>query len=151
MWNTYRLAEEGIENVQQLATCDVIELAIRTHYPLKTLLDWVDQAILIHNFAFAEHVRKLREQVLVTSAIDLAWMSPENSGGSTDLAQQLAKILELDPILVATKLNSLYQDEYVQFIWYLWQTRSERPPGGGRDDDDTEIAPPEVTPAVAAN
>jgi hypothetical protein len=48
LWIEYRLAEEGIENVQNLATADPITLAIHTHYNVRTLVDWIDQALLLH-------------------------------------------------------------------------------------------------------
>jgi hypothetical protein len=40
IWKEYRLEEEGIDNAQNLATADVIELAVKTHYTLRTLIDW---------------------------------------------------------------------------------------------------------------
>lgn len=48
IWKEQRMEEEGIESVQNLATSDVLTLAVKTHYPLRTLIDWIDQAILIN-------------------------------------------------------------------------------------------------------
>jgi hypothetical protein len=126
LWNEYRLGEEGIENVQQLATCDVIDLAVKTHYPLKTLLDWVDQAILLHNLGTVAQVDTLREKALITSAIDFAWMAPENDEeGKTTIADRVAELLGLKEELVRDRMNSLYEDANLQFLWYLWQSRPE--------------------------
>ncbi|OJH36044.1 hypothetical protein [Cystobacter ferrugineus] len=41
-----RLEELGVSNVQHLATYDPVLLALRTNYPLKRIIDWIDQAIL---------------------------------------------------------------------------------------------------------
>ncbi len=126
IWNEYRLAEEGIENVEQLATSDVVDLAIRTHYPLMTLLDWIDQAILISNFGNVVQCRLLREKALINSAIDLAWMSPLSSAGDPNpyaTADKIANVLDLDPQFVREKMNALFQDRNVRFLWQLWQAR----------------------------
>jgi hypothetical protein len=48
IWKEQRMEEEGIESIQNLATADLLTLAVKTHYPLRTLVDWVDQAILIN-------------------------------------------------------------------------------------------------------
>jgi len=42
--------EEGIENVENLASADVVALAVRTHYNLRTLVDWIDKAILLDDW-----------------------------------------------------------------------------------------------------
>ncbi|WP_095983758.1 hypothetical protein [Cystobacter fuscus] len=41
-----RLEELGVSNVQHLATYDPVLLTLRTNYPLKRIIDWIDQAIL---------------------------------------------------------------------------------------------------------
>lgn len=46
-----RLLEEGIENIQNLAHSDLIELMLNTRIPMSILIDWVDQAILYLHLA----------------------------------------------------------------------------------------------------
>jgi hypothetical protein len=46
IYNRARLLEEGIENLENLAHSDLVELMLQTRIPLPTLVDWVDQAIL---------------------------------------------------------------------------------------------------------
>ena len=41
-----RLSEAGIDNAQNLANADLVEIGLATPYPLEQLLDWVDQARL---------------------------------------------------------------------------------------------------------
>jgi hypothetical protein len=47
IWHQGRLKQEGIENVQNLATGDVPALVVGTPFPVTQIVDWVDQAILL--------------------------------------------------------------------------------------------------------
>lgn len=123
LWKEYRLEEEGIENVQHLATANVIELSVKLHYNLSTLLDWIDQAIVISRFG--ERVTELEAAGLNISAVELAWQSPQNSKGDMAPVQAIARRLNMEPVFIAAQLDSLYEDEYVRNIWTLWQTRPE--------------------------
>lgn len=128
-WHEYRLEEEGIENVQNLATCDIIELALNTRYNLRTLLDWVDQAILIHRVG--EKALELRAHGLISGAIDMAWAAPQN-GGEEALADEIAKTLGTAPIFVTTLMDGLFQDTQVRTLWDLWQSKDDS--GRGRNE-----------------
>lgn len=119
-WHEYRLEEEGIENVQNLATCDLIDLAVTTRYTLRTLLDWVDQAILIHRMG--NKALELRTDGFICGAIDMAWGSPLNSNGKTNLADLIAKTVKVESLYVQMLMNGLFQDTQVQTIWKLWQS-----------------------------
>jgi hypothetical protein len=130
MWKEYRLQEEGIENVENLATADVIELAVKTHYSLHTLVDWIDQAILI--VRLRERVDKLLEAAIAVSAIEFAWRAPEN-GGSPEVLQTIAKICGIETLILADMTSAFYQDDYVRTLWQLWQ---------GKIEFDGEIAKP---------
>lgn len=46
MYDKSALADEGIDNVEALAHCDLIDLMIQTRLPAAQVVDWVDQAIL---------------------------------------------------------------------------------------------------------
>lgn len=46
VWHEARLEEEGIENVPNMATADIVELMVQTRLPSEQIIDWVDQAIL---------------------------------------------------------------------------------------------------------
>ena len=83
MWKEYRLEEEGIENVQNLATADVTELTVRTHYNFRTLVDWIDQAILLTRLT-GEQVKALASQATAVSAIEFAAASPNATGNTTE-------------------------------------------------------------------
>lgn len=47
IWHQGRLQQEGIENVQNMATTYVPSLIVTTPFALGELVDWVDQAILL--------------------------------------------------------------------------------------------------------
>jgi len=46
IYHRTRLVEEGVENIENLAHADLINLMLQTRIPLSTLIDWVDQSIL---------------------------------------------------------------------------------------------------------
>jgi hypothetical protein len=118
IWKEYRLEEEGIESAENLSTADVIGLAIKTHYSLRTLIDWIDQAALI--VRLRKKAAKLLEAGIAVSAIEFAWRAPLNGGDSRANAL-IAKTLEMDPVLLEDTMNALYQDQDIQNIWKLWQ------------------------------
>jgi hypothetical protein len=123
VWKDYRLEEEGIENAQNLATADVLDLAVKTHYSLRTLIDWVDQAIVVCRFGMK--TKDLEAAGLNVSAIELAWLAPEATNGNTAVCQAIANAAKMDLELIKAQLNSLYEDAMVRELWTLWQTKPE--------------------------
>jgi len=122
IWKEYRLEEEGIEEVQNLATADVIELAVKTHYNLRTLIDWIDQAIVLTRFG--GKTQKLKDAGVNISAVELASQAPENHANPA-VAARLAEVLEMKPEILGYQLDAMFEDEYIQTLWTLWQTRDE--------------------------
>jgi len=120
IWKEYRLEEEGIESVQNLATADLLELAVRTHYSIRTLIDWIDQSVVLSRFSI-DQIKKLSDQTVSISAIDLAASSPQYRG-STDVSDELATTLGVSKLLMANTLNSLFEDRYVRELWRKWQS-----------------------------
>lgn len=47
VWHEARLEEEDVENVQNMATADIVDLLVNTRIPVARLVDWIDQAILL--------------------------------------------------------------------------------------------------------
>jgi hypothetical protein len=47
IWSESRLAEVGIEDVQHLATANLIDLILGARIPTARIVDWVDQALLL--------------------------------------------------------------------------------------------------------
>lgn len=138
-WHEYRLEEEGVENVQNLATCDIIELTISTRYNLRTLIDWVDQSILIHRMGVK--ALKLREDGFICGAIDMAWASPaysmsvsnsDKAINHNEMADLIAKTLSVEPVYVRSLMNGLLQENQIQVLWSLWQSRLDAYKTGGQ-------------------
>lgn len=46
VWYESRLLEEGIEDMQNLATANIVDVMLRTRVPVDRLVDWIDQAVL---------------------------------------------------------------------------------------------------------
>jgi hypothetical protein len=46
IWYEARLLEEGVEDMQNLATANLVDVMLRTRVPVERLIDWVDQAHL---------------------------------------------------------------------------------------------------------
>ncbi len=46
IWYESRLMEEGIEDLQNLATANLVDVMLNTRIPIERLVDWIDQAIL---------------------------------------------------------------------------------------------------------
>ena len=75
IWHQGRLRQEGIENVQNLATADVPALVIGTPFTVNQIVDWVDQAILLayasqEQFEALEKAGLLRASDVLTAAGD---------------------------------------------------------------------------------
>jgi hypothetical protein len=46
IWYESRLLEVGVEDMQNLATTDIVDLMLNTRIPLDRIVDWIDQAFL---------------------------------------------------------------------------------------------------------
>ena len=129
IWKAYRLEEEGVENVQNLATADVVDLAVRTHCSARTLIDWIDQSIMLARLT-SDQVKAITGQAMAISAVELASSAPANNNGDKTFANALAAKLNVDPVLMAATLDRLYEDEYVRMLWELWQSGTETATSG---------------------
>lgn len=126
IWKENRLEEEGIENVQNLATADVVTLAVKTRFSFRTLIDWIDQSIMLTRLT-SDQVKALAAQAMAISAIELAAAAPEANNGDKTFATALATQLKVDPLLMAATLDRLYEDEFVRELWEMWQSGKDAP------------------------
>ncbi|MFA9443765.1 hypothetical protein [Egicoccus sp. AB-alg6-2] len=62
IWYEARLLEEGIEDIQNLTTGNLIDVMLRTRVPLNRLIDWLDQGFLY--LRLADDEGKARRQKL---------------------------------------------------------------------------------------
>lgn len=49
VWYEARLLEEGVEDVQNLATANLVDVVLHSRAPVGRLVDWVDQALLLQH------------------------------------------------------------------------------------------------------
>jgi hypothetical protein len=68
IWQQSRLQQEGIDNVQNLATTNVSHLVIGTPFTVGQIVDWVDQATLL---LYANEDYRCLEKATVRCASDL--------------------------------------------------------------------------------
>lgn len=131
IYHRARLTDEGIENMENLAHADLVDLMLETRIPLSTLIDWIDQAILLLHLAPEEaqqsaEVRLLRDHGIRTAS-DLEGTyrcACERQDGS---AQKLLQLLNPggDVPRLQTILDALRDDEWMENI-RVW--RGERYP-----------------------
>ena len=84
IWHQGRLKQEGIENVQNLATADVPALVVGTPFPVNQIVDWVDQAILLA-YASQEQFEALEKAGLLRASDVLT--TTRDDEGLNDLAE----------------------------------------------------------------
>jgi hypothetical protein len=135
-----RLHEENIKNIQQLAFCNPLETHFSTNYPLKTIIDWTDQALL-RLYLDKEQVDKLKPMG-IRGAIEMAQVRRrirEFEGGiekataagdvaaATALAADMAAFLASVAAATGTDQSALcylaYQlseDPHIAFIYFLY-------------------------------
>lgn len=63
LWYQDRLMEEGIEDMQNLATANLVDVMLHCRVPVNRLIDWVDQAHLYLHLDHAETGRSERRAV----------------------------------------------------------------------------------------
>jgi hypothetical protein len=112
-----RLDEEGIANVEMLATADPIRLLRNTCFDLRQILWWMDEALLM---MYSPRWQDL-ESNGITGAIDLAAMDTmgEDGGGVLPIPD-LSKLLAVPESLVPDFVARIRLDEQVRNVWYLY-------------------------------
>lgn len=135
-----RLAELGVWDIQHIAAHDPIVLAAKSLYPIRRVVDWMDQALLISYVrGQISHFRS----VGVRGAIDFAALYQDAMGFDNEIddlskpedqaayrkrlldrAAEIFKVLAQKTGLSEASLNaigrSLYEDPLVNLIWDIW-------------------------------
>lgn len=135
-----RLHEENIKNIQQLAFSNPLKIHFLTAYPLKTVIDWTDQALL------RLYLNKTQLQALkpigIRGAIEMAQVLRRireyerkrrraHDVGDTDTAEKAdaagkALVTNITTALGAQTSNVEYlayqlrEDPHVQFVYFLY-------------------------------
>jgi hypothetical protein len=125
LYDQARLMEEGIENIENLAHHNLMELIARTRIPTQRLVDMFDQAILYLHLGTEENkIRKLLKSLGVRTATDLLNCRNklddfQDEEANKDLVKKLNVIIA-----------SLDDDEWLTYIdsWHKYSLREKEPP-----------------------
>jgi hypothetical protein len=91
IWYESRLLEVGIEDMQNLATTDVVDLMLNTRIPVDRIVDWIDQAFLYLRVVDGKQ-RELLRSYGIRNATDL-----DDVLGDEKQATALERLLNLVP------------------------------------------------------
>jgi multisubunit Na+/H+ antiporter MnhB subunit len=101
IWYESRLLEEGIEDMQNLATANLVDVMLNTRIPVERLVDWVDQSLLYLHLGTqktddGESSREKLRRFGIRSATDLEDVFASNGGirtaGNEDNREHIKKM-----------------------------------------------------------
>lgn len=100
VWYEARLLEEGIEDMQNLATCNLVDVMLNTRIPVERLVDWIDQSILyLHLGKPVEGEGNPRDELRrygIRTATDLE----DAFRPARDVADEVDRIAKLERLLI---------------------------------------------------
>jgi hypothetical protein len=138
-----RLSEEGIIDVNLLASAEAVRLMRNTPFDMRQIISWIDEAILI--VTLPRSWQALEEEG-ITGAIDLAWYYDQVVDVRTNLPlpptpaiNDLAEKAKLSYSNLVAAIQRLNQDRQVQTIWSLYNNFTEF--GGGDRTNGEEHSP----------
>lgn len=119
-WQADRLIEEGVEEIQNLATKDLPEILLNTRFDTARILNWMDQAILYVHAGQLLPIRVLNAAGIY-KATDLLdrWRATKNQGEKDAFVDTLiiATRLYHPDDTVRTELIKLMDDEKNTIKW----------------------------------
>ena len=143
VWYEARLLEEGIEDMQNLATCNLVDVMLHTRIPVERLIDWIDQSMLYLHLGKPpqqgeEGPRDQLRRYGIRTATDLADALRPLAPGA-DEAERIAKLERLltpgpdAPSVLRTILATLQNEPNLPHV-RAWRTaedasRDPAPPG----------------------
>ena len=152
IWYESRLLEEGIEDMQNLATANLVDLMLNTRIPIERLVDWVDQSLLyLHLRTEKEEKaenkkvsRQMFRSIGIRTAMDvhILFESEERS-----LIARLEKETLGQPDIL-TVLNKTLQNDPSFFHVKQWKDYHEfipRPRPAGQDKSVAGTDPVDIT------
>jgi len=139
IWYEARLAEEGVEDMQNLTTMNLVDVILHTRAPVGRLIDWIDQAFLLIHLEPASRreinsgrgaagnppdraaTRAALRRIGVRSATDLltAFGSPVDQHHSPQAAVSAAGLRAqgLDPDQLETLIRLLNAERGLDPVW----------------------------------
>jgi hypothetical protein len=145
--NRQKLLDIGISTVQGLATSDPLQLFLHTTFPLRTVVDMIDKAILY--LYIGDTVKDLRQRgingaIELVALARLAEKKPAYARAGTaplspfyekvdinTLITEVATVMKQTPDQLKAFLYNLDCDPLVRFIYDIWgrYLNTETPPG----------------------
>jgi hypothetical protein len=137
IWDQARLLEEGIEDMENLVTANLVDVLLRSRVPVSRLVDWLDQAVLCLRLPGRTEGHAPRDRLRelgVRSATDLerVWASP--LGGDPVFRREIGRALKVaddaGPTVVAAMLASFAGEVNLyhvrEFKRHDWLQRDDR-------------------------
>ncbi len=129
IYHRTRLIDEGIENMENLAHAELIELMLQTRIPLATLIDWIDQSILFLHVgskdASDEEDMNILRKYGIRTASDLEKTRDEATKGGEEELKAFLSILNSGESVsrLKTILDAINDDEWMENIRVWRMTR----------------------------
>jgi hypothetical protein len=137
VWYEARLLEEGIDDMQNLATCNLLSVMLNTRVPVERLVDWIDQSILYLHLGKpvvddAESPRDQLRRYGIRTATDLEDVLEPISHAPDELAR-IAKLERLlttgpdDPSVLRSIQAALRSEPNLRYVRaWRWADSQER-------------------------
>ena len=145
--NRQRLIDVGVTTVQGLATADPLLLFFLTTFPLRSVVDMIDKAIL---YLYLGDKTKLLREHGINGVIELvalaklaeripAYQSQDDSAtneplgelfkdiNTEELVNNVAKVIDQTPQELKAFIYNMYYDPMVKFIYDIWGRYLNRP------------------------
>ncbi len=106
IWYESRLLEEGVEDMQNLATMNLVDVVLHTRVPTGRLIDWIDQAHLLLRLGPLGDRKAKRQDPSDPPSTGNEWLSGADARdrlqragirGATDLLRSYSDVVGLPP------------------------------------------------------
>jgi len=144
IWYEARLLEEGIEDMQNLATANLADLMLNTRIPVDRLVDWIDQSLLCLHLAKGNSKnrdadREKLQRFGIRTASDLHDVLYAPDGRYSEFQLQLAGILNTGtekPGVLLSILAALKNDPNFNHVLQWRSFDADRQASAMRPDED---------------
>lgn len=120
VWYESRLLEVGVEDMQNLATTDIVDLMLNTRIPVDRLVDWIDQAFLYLRVTDENEREELRRYG-IRSATDLLDVFSDKNLASE--MERLLNAFDKKPSRLSSLVVALEHERNLQRV-KAWKTYS---------------------------
>ncbi len=114
-WHENRLLDNGIDNIQNLASADILDLLVSTTFSAQQVIDWVDQAIL-YVYLEPSDIENFRRAMAVRTASDFKDQLKRSPREHEALAQQL----QMRPERLEALSNSVQRGPNSHYVVPYW-------------------------------